>query len=73
MTTNGFMYDCAVSGAWREERKFCLKTQIIDRYFGNMFATFSFDGEGNVALRMSKTAEDFLNEYNGAAYGTEKR
>ena len=72
-STDGFMYDCAVSGAWREERKFCLKTQIIDRYFGNMFATFSFDGEGNVALRMSKTAEDFLNEYNGVAYGTEKR
>jgi hypothetical protein len=66
------MYDCAVSGAWREERKFALKVQIIDRYFGNMYAVFSFDGKGNAALRMTKTAEDFLDEYKGVAYASEK-
>ena len=32
VTTNGFMYDCACSAAWREERKLLIKVQIIDRY-----------------------------------------
>lgn len=71
-STDGFMYDCAVSGAWREERKFALKVQIIDRYFGNMYAVFSFDGKGNAVLKMVKTAEDFLDEYKGIAYASEK-
>lgn len=64
VTTNGFMYDCACSAAWREERKLLIKVQIIDRYFGNMLAMFSFKGDVAV-VRMVKTAENFLNEYSG--------
>ena len=67
-TTNGFTYRCAVSAAWKEERKFGIKVQIIDRYFGNMYAVFSFGEDGrNVTLAMEKTAEDFLDEYRGMA------
>ena len=60
----GFLYDCAVSAAWREEQKLLIKVQIIDRYFGNMLAIFSFR-EDYAVVRMTKTAEDFLGEYEG--------
>ena len=63
-TTDGSMYDCAVSAAWREERKLLLKTQIIDEYLGNFVAIFAFY-EGGATVRMAKTAEAFLNEYHG--------
>ena len=63
-TTDGFMYDCAVSAAWREEKKLLVKAQIIDRYFGNMLAVFSFR-EDYAVVCMVKTAEDFLREYQG--------
>ena len=63
-TTNGFRYDCAASAAWGEEQKLLLRVQIIDRYFGNMFAIFSFR-EDVATVTMSKTAEYFLMEYVG--------
>ena len=63
-TTNGFRYDCATSAAWGEEQKLLLRVQIIDRYFGNMFAIFSFR-EDVATVTMSKTAEHFLMEYVG--------
>ena len=50
--------------AWREPRKLLIKVQIIDRYFGNMLAMFSFAGDTAV-VRMHKSAEDFLQEYQG--------
>ena len=63
--TEGYLYDCAVSAAWREPRKLELKVQIIDRYFGNGLFTVSFDGE-NAVLRMLATAENFMQTYSGA-------
>ena len=63
-TTDGFMYDCAVSAAWREDGKLLLKTQIIDEYLGNFLAIFAFHNDG-VTVRMAKTAEAFLYEYHG--------
>ena len=63
-TTNGFLYDCAASAAWGEEQKLLLRVQIIDRYFGNMFAIFSFRDDV-ATVTMSKTAEYFLMEYVG--------
>ncbi|MBQ9544249.1 MAG: serine hydrolase [Clostridia bacterium] len=68
VTEDGFTYKCAVSGAWREDRKFALRIQIIDRYFGNLFVLISFDPDG-AALVMNKTAEHFLDEYQGRTYG----
>ena len=64
-TEDGFLYDCAASAAWRENQKLLLKVQIIDRYFGNFCAVFSFKGD-IATVNMEKNAEAFLNEYKGA-------
>ncbi len=63
-TTDGFLYDCAASAAWREEKKLLLKVQIIDKYFGNFLAVFSFQGD-IATVTMQKHAEAFLKEYQG--------
>lgn len=63
-----FMYDCAASAAWQEERKLILRVQIIDRYLGNFAAVFSFK-EDAVVVSMTKTAENFLSEYDGMLTG----
>ena len=68
-TTDGFMYDCAVSAAWREDRKLLLKVQIIDEYLGNFLAIFCFRGN-HATVKMAKTAEAFLNEYHGILNAT---
>lgn len=60
-----FRYDCAASAGWIEPKKLQLRVQIIDRYFGSVVATFGFRDENTVGVRMIKTAEDFLSEYNG--------
>lgn len=62
-------YACAASAAWVEPHKLNLQVQIIDTYFGNMHAVFSF-GENDCCVVMNKAAEDFLDEYVGEAYGT---
>ena len=59
-----FYYDCAASASWRETQKLVLKVQIIDRYLGNFFAIFSFRDD-IACVYLSKTAEDFLDEYYG--------
>ena len=63
-TTNGFMYNDAASFAWLEDKKLILFVQIIDRYFGNFHAIFGFNGD-IAHVRMGKTAEDFLQTYQG--------
>ena len=63
-TTDGFLYDCAASAAWREEKKLLLKVQIIDRYFGNFLAVFSFKDK-IATVTIQKHAEAFLKEYQG--------
>lgn len=63
-TTNGFMYDCAVSATWVDDKQFQIYVQIIDKYFGNCTINFAFKGDMAVCY-MAKTAEAFLNEYQG--------
>lgn len=63
-TNDGFLYDCAASAAWCEAQKLLLKVQIIDKYFGNLFAVFSFKGD-IATVTMTKNAEAFLDEYYG--------
>ena len=63
-TTNGFMYDDAVSFAWYSEKKIAMYVQIIDRYFGNLNMMFGFKGDEAWVI-FSKTAEYFLTEYQG--------
>lgn len=49
-----FMYDCAVSAAWGEEKKLMLRVQIIDTFLGNIFMLFSFkDNMATVRLYQS--------------------
>ena len=64
-----FLLQSATSGAWIERQKLMLRVQIIDRYFGSVMMTFGFRDSRTVGIRMIKTAEDFLNEYNGWAIG----
>lgn len=64
----GHRYKCAASAAWRGSTTLSLRVQIIDDYFGNMTANFSFKDTA-VSLEMKKAAEDFLNEYCGTAVG----
>lgn len=66
VTTDGSLYDCAASAAWREERKLMVRGYIIDEYFGNFTFIFSFKNEGLVYVRMLGNAENFLKEYNGS-------
>jgi len=35
-------YDCAVSGAWVEKRRFSVMAQVIDTYFGGLYITLGF-------------------------------
>ena len=62
--TTDYLYDCAVSAAWLEERKLQMFVQVIDRYFGQMVATFAFRDNVGV-MWMTKSAEQFMDEYIG--------
>jgi hypothetical protein len=70
-TTDGFMYNDAVSLAWLEEKKLMLFVQIIDQYFGLMSATFAFRDE-YAAAQFAKVGEDFLGEYQGVLVAKRK-
>jgi hypothetical protein len=61
---NGYLYDCAASGAWMDDNKFMLRVQIIDIYFGNLFVLLAFK-ENKAVVKMIKNAEGFLQEYDG--------
>ena len=67
-TTDGMMYDDAVSLAWAEENRVLVYTQIIDKYYGNTSWTIGFR-DGRIAIEMYKNGEFFLNEYQGRAVG----
>ena len=67
-TTDGSKYKCASSGAWVCDNKLMLFEQIIDRYLGNVSMCFGFNDK-DITVTMYKTAEDFLWNYNGQAYG----
>ncbi len=61
-------YNCAVSASWIEETQLSIKVQVIDTYLGVLDMHFSFR-DNLVGIQMTKTAEDFFNEYNGFAGG----
>ncbi len=64
----GNKYKCAVSAGWVEPQKLHIKVQIIDKYFGILNIVVGFREEGLV-INMNKSAEDFLNSYQGYAVG----
>ena len=65
----GNKYECAVSANFLEAKKFHIKVQAIDKYFGILNIVIGFQ-EGKLGLFMDKTAEDFLWTYTGYATGT---
>lgn len=67
--TKGHFYRYAASAAWTREDTIHVKVQIIDDYLGRLDMRFQFFEDRGICVRMKKTAEDFLNEYNGIAYG----
>ena len=64
----GNTYHCAVSANWLEAKKFHIKVQAIDKYFGILDMVFSFK-DTRVTVKMEKTAEAFFDEYQGIAIG----
>lgn len=68
----GNLYDAAFSADWCEENKLRIRVQIIDKYFGNLAIMFGFYDEHHVTVRMTKTAEAFLDEYQGLMRATAK-
>ncbi|MBQ8546751.1 MAG: serine hydrolase [Clostridia bacterium] len=67
-TLDGSKYDMATSGAWLCNNQIMIFSQIIDRYFGNVSMRFGFNDD-RITVTFYKTAEDFLWNYNGQAYG----
>ena len=67
-TPSGKGYRYMAQAVWTEERTLVLRVYLIDMYFGNFTATFAFKGD-EVALSMEKTAEWFLEEYQGFTAG----
>ena len=70
-TTDGFTYRDAVSLAWFDQNKIGLFVQIIDKYFGNVGAIFTFHGDKAYAT-FKANGENFLNEYRGELVATRK-
>ncbi|NLZ87876.1 MAG: serine hydrolase [Clostridiales bacterium] len=64
----GRPYRCMAAARVPEANKLVLRVYVADDYFGSMTATFAFKGL-EVGVHMSKTAEWFLDEYQGFAGG----
>lgn len=67
-TPLGKGYRCLNAGVWKDENRFLVRSYVIDDYFGNMAAEFTFT-ENGVHLQITKTAEWFMDEYAGSADG----
>ncbi|HCS75218.1 MAG TPA: hypothetical protein DIW17_15250 [Clostridiales bacterium] len=62
------MYKCMAVAKWTQENKLVIRLYVIDDYYGNMTVTLAYKGE-ELGVYMTKTAEWFLNEYQGFAGG----
>lgn len=60
-------YDCVASAAWHDEQNLFIKVQVIDTYFGNLNINIGFTPDGRFGMFMNKTAEGFLDKYQGFA------
>ena len=60
------------SAVWQNENTLHIRTYIYDNCMGNMHAYITFDGD-KIAIKMSKVAEWFMDEYTGEAYGELKK
>ncbi|MGI6201574.1 MAG: serine hydrolase domain-containing protein [Christensenellales bacterium] len=67
-TPLGKGYRCHGSAAWADGRALIIRIAVTDVYLGTLNINATFDGD-TVTLLMTKTAEAFLNEYQGFASG----
>ncbi len=61
-------YNCLASAAWADESSLTAHVWLTDDYFGSLKMHAVFKGD-TVTLKMDKTAEWFLEEYQGFASG----
>jgi len=64
----GREYRCVNCGAWIQENILVIRTNIIDEFVGNLTIVLSFDKD-KIAVKMVKSAQFFLDEYQGIAGG----
>ena len=55
-------------GVWPEKTHLLLRFNVVDDYIGNFVGSFAFTGD-RIGFRLSKTAEGFLDDYEGLAGG----
>jgi len=67
-TPLGRGYKYLGAGVWPEETHLLLRFNVVDDYIGNCVGSFAFTGD-RVGFRLSKTAEGFLDGYEGLAGG----
>lgn len=56
------------SAEWVDEKTLHIRTYILDNCLGNMHTYVTFEGD-RIAIKMTKVAEWFMDEYEGEAYG----
>lgn len=64
----GHKYPCAVSAAWVEEQKLCIRVQSIDKHLGGLYIIAAFK-DNNICIEMKSNTNCFFNEYSGYANG----
>jgi hypothetical protein len=61
-------HEAFASAEWLNEKTLHIRTYIYDNCMGNMHTYVTFDGD-KIAIKMTKVAEWFMDEYQGEAYG----
>ena len=65
---SGREHDAFASAEWLNEKTLHIRTYIYDTCLGNMHTYVTFEGD-KIAIKMTKVAEWFMDEYQGEAYG----
>lgn len=69
---SGREHNAFASAEWLNESTLHIRTYIYDNCMGNMHTYVTFDGD-KIAIKMTKVAEWFMDEYQGEAYGIIKQ
>lgn len=64
----GHKYNCAISAAWIEEQKLCIRVQSIDKHLGGLYIVASFKDD-DLCIKLNSNTNCFFNEYNGYING----
>lgn len=65
---SGREHDAFASAEWTDEKTLHIRMYMYDNCMANMHAYITFDGD-KIAIKMTKVAEWFMDEYVGEAYG----